>query len=253
MRRSGLLSLGLHLAVLAGLLLWFQHGGGSVGEIPDTLPAVELVMVEQKGAGPTAAPPVPVPVPQPNAEQDAAVEPLAPPPVPEAPPPAPVPPPPQVATAEPSEAVPLPPPPAAPAAPPSPAPPRPPQPPRRAAAPAAPAAAPEINLGGTDSETNAIALGPNVIPASLDAKYRNKEPVYPPDAVRHAQQGTVVVIAHVAPNGLAAGVDVALSSGYPSLDRAARDAVATWHFLPAVKDGRAIPFDMKLRVVFQLD
>jgi outer membrane biosynthesis protein TonB len=37
------------------------------------------------------------------------------------------------------------------------------------------------------------------------------------------------------------------------LDRAAREAVMDWHFLPAVQDGRAIPFDMKLRVVFQLE
>jgi len=126
--------------------------------------------------------------------------------------------------------------------------------PQHAAPPAPPAAAAlDINLGGTDSETNAIASGANIIPASQDTSYHNREPIYPPEAVRRAQQGAVIVVAHVTPDGLASGVDVLSSSGYVSLDRAAHDAVATWHFLPAVKDGQAIPFDMKLRVVFQLN
>ena len=43
------------------------------------------------------------------------------------------------------------------------------------------------------------------------------------------------------------------SSGFVLLDRAARDAVMGWHFLPAVQDGQPIPFDMTFRVVFQLD
>jgi protein TonB len=113
--------------------------------------------------------------------------------------------------------------------------------------------APEINLGGTNSETNAIVSGPSVIPASVDAAFRNKEPVYPPDAVRRAEQGAVVLLIRVSPLGLASGVDVLKSSGYRSLDRAARDAVTAWHFLPAVKDGQPIPFDMTLRVSFQLE
>ena len=63
--------------------------------------------------------------------------------------------------------------------------------------------APKINLGGTDSETNAIVTGPSVIPASVDAKFRNQEPVYPPEAVRRAEQGAVMLLIHVSPEGLA--------------------------------------------------
>jgi protein TonB len=114
--------------------------------------------------------------------------------------------------------------------------------------------APQIDLAGNDSETNAIVIaGPNVIPASIDAKSRNREPVYPLEAARRAEQGAVILLIHVSPDGLPAGVDVAQSSGYVLLDRAARDAVWGWHFLPAVRDGRPIPFDMQIRVVFQLD
>jgi protein TonB len=113
--------------------------------------------------------------------------------------------------------------------------------------------APEINLGGNDAETNAIVTGPQVIPAKVDAKFRNREPVYPPLAVLRAEQGAVTLLIHVSPDGLPAGVDIAQSSGFAMLDHAARDAVARWHFLPAVQDGQPIPFDMLFRVVFHLE
>jgi periplasmic protein TonB len=113
--------------------------------------------------------------------------------------------------------------------------------------------APEINLPGNNSETNAIVFGDHVIPASIDARSRNMEPVYPPEAVRRAEQGAVILLIHVSPEGLASSVDVLESSGHASLDRAARDAVTVWRFLPAVKDGRPIPFNMPLRVTFQLE
>jgi protein TonB len=112
--------------------------------------------------------------------------------------------------------------------------------------------APQISLGGND-ETDAIALGPHVIPASVDTKYHNREPDYPPDAARRAQQGAVILLIHVSPEGLPTGVDVEQTSGFVSLDRAARDAVVTWHFLPAIRDGTPVAFDMALRVVFHLE
>jgi protein TonB len=240
MRRFACISLGLHVALLVGLLAWFRHGGPVV-DAPDRQAAVELVMLENQGAGPTTAPPEPAP-------DLAASTPLEPP----EPPPAPPPPQPSD-TAEAEEALPLPPPP--PPAAPSPQPvqpsaqkPRPTAPPVRHAM-----QAPEINLGGTDSETNVIVTGANVIPASVDAGFRNKEPVYPPEAVRRAEQGAVILLIHVSPEGLASGVDVLKSSGHVLLDRAARDSVTAWHFLPAVKDGEPIPFDMTLRVSFQLE
>jgi protein TonB len=112
---------------------------------------------------------------------------------------------------------------------------------------------PEITLSGNDAETNAIVLGPQVIPARVDAKFRNREPVYPPLAALRAEQGAVTLLIHVSPDGLPTGVDIAQSSGFVLLDHAARDAVARWHFLPAVQDGQPIPFDMLFRVVFHLE
>lgn len=239
MRRFALISLVLHGALLVGLLAWFRHSPLPAAA-PDTQGAVELMLVENQGAGVTTAPVEPAPAaPQPATTA-------------EAPPPAPTPPPTPEDTAEADEALPLPPPqpppPPVPAAQPSPARPRPAEPPVQHAM-----QAPDINLGGTDSETNAIVSGDHVVPASVDTKFRNKEPVYTLEAVRRAEQGTVVLLIHVSPDGIAAGVDLLQGSGYVVLDRAARDAVAAWHFLPAVKDGQPIPFDMKLRVVFHLD
>jgi protein TonB len=111
--------------------------------------------------------------------------------------------------------------------------------------------APQISLGGSD-ETDAVALGPHVIPASVDAKYHNREPVYPADAAARAEQGAVILLIHVSPEGLPTAVDVEETSGFNSLDRAARNAVMSWHFLPAIQDGRPIAFDMAFRVVFHL-
>lgn len=227
LKLAAALSLGLHALLLAGFLLWFQRAPQPV-DATETSGAVELVMMEQKGTGPTVvrpepSPPVAVPTPSPQ-------------------PAPPVPPPPDAATAE--EALPLPTPPM----PPSASPVVPPEPPVEHAQ-----EAPEINLGGNNSETNAIVTGPNVIPASVDAKYHNQEPDYPSEAVRRAEQGAVTLLIHVSAEGLAREVDIEQSSGFMSLDNAARGAVMGWHFLPAVRDGQAIPFEMQLRVVFHLN
>jgi periplasmic protein TonB len=233
MRRFALISAGLHAALIAGFIAWFQHADPEA-DAPDTNGTVELVLLEQQGTGATTPPSVPAPEAATPAPE--AAEPAAPTPPPATP----------TDTAEAAEPLPLPPPP-----PPTPQPARPSPPRPHAAAP--PVQAPEINLGGNDSETNAIVSGDQVVPASLDAKFHNKEPVYPPDAVRRAEQGAVMLLIHVSADGLTAGVEVLQGSGYVVLDRAARDAVVAWHFLPAVKDGQPIPFDMKLRVVFHLD
>jgi periplasmic protein TonB len=226
LRLAGAISLSLHVALLAALLLWLRHPQPST-DVPPTPGAVELVLVEKQGATPTAPPEAaPSAVP-------------APPPQPEPPPP----PPSDTATAD--EALPLPPPPVPPPAAPSVQ--QPDTPPLQQAQ-----EAPQINLAG-NSDTNAIVSGPNVVPASIDDRSRNRPPVYPPEAVRRAEQGKVILLIHVSAEGLARGVDIAQSSGFVLLDNAAREAVARWHFLPAVQDGQPIPFDMALQVVFHLD
>ena len=110
--------------------------------------------------------------------------------------------------------------------------------------------APVFNLSGTDSESNAVALGGHILPAKPDDRFRNRPPVYPVEAERRKQRGTVVVIIHVSPNGLASGVDVLESSGVLVLDQAAIVAVRKWRFHPAMDNGRTVSFDMPFRFVF---
>ena len=66
------------------------------------------------------------------------------------------------------------------------------------------------------------------------------------------QEGTVVLMIHVSPEGLVTGVDIDQSSGYRMLDRSAQEAVQTWHFLPAIKGGEPVRFDMPMRIVFTM-
>jgi periplasmic protein TonB len=271
LRWAALISIALHAMALAFLLLTVHRHGKDAGQ---TQPMVELVMLEQQGQGQTTgkAPPVPDQTSKtppmapsvPSPPTPPPTPPVARPPAPPVPTPSPAPPPPQ----QPDQTVtlllpPPPPPPPQPqppqAPPPTPTPPRPPT-PMMAAAPPAPAPpapqaneAPHINLGGTDSLSNVLVRGTQVIPAGPDTKVHNKEPIYPLEAARRGEQGLVILLVHVAPDGTVAGIDIAQSSGFSLLDHAARDAVATWKFVPAVRNGQPIPSSIPLRIMFDLD
>ncbi|MGE0223349.1 MAG: energy transducer TonB [Acetobacteraceae bacterium] len=248
---AAVVSLALHL--VPGLVLLLRPIR-LPPERPQEPGRVELVMVEQKGAGERQdQQPQTQPEPQDQAQEtraepqqaqqqrpdlDAPEDPAIAQPVP----------PPAVQDA-PEEIVPPPPPPPPPAEPAS---------PRVMAARPVPAppqqpAVPEFNLGGTDSLSNAIALGTNIIPARPDDMMRNRPPVYPLEAARRGEQGTVVLNIHVSPQGTTLVADVVQSSGYPRLDRAAVDAVTGWHFLPAVRDGRPVPFELLMGFNFTFD
>ena len=112
---------------------------------------------------------------------------------------------------------------------------------------------PEVNLGGGDSLSNVLASGRAVLPARPDAHWHNREPVYPVAAARRGEQGAVILSIQVTPDGSVSSVEVARTSGFILLDRAAREAVETWHFLPAVREGKPIASSMPLRVLFQLN
>jgi len=48
-------------------------------------------------------------------------------------------------------------------------------------------------------------------------------------------------------------LEIAASSGHPILDAAAVQAVHSWHFAPARRFGRPIPYTVRLPVRFALD
>ena len=108
-----------------------------------------------------------------------------------------------------------------------------------------------FDLDGTDSLSYAQVSGDHIIPASPDDRFRNRPPAYPREAALRGEHGVVVLLIHVSDYGVATGADVAASSGYASLDQAALEAIRKWRFRPALKDGRAVPFDMPMRFIFE--
>jgi protein TonB len=260
LRIAILISVALHVMVLAAFVPILRRTPPAADK-PDKEAAVELLMVEQKGAGQTTVPPPTPPTPPSPPVAAATPQQAAPPPAPPAPVPPPAAPSPPARPLPPlpddADGEPVPKPPApAPTKPPAAqlaanAAPHPATPPPTPQAP--PAEVPVFNLGGTDSESNAIASGDQVIPASPDDKARNRPPIYPQEAAMLRQEGSVVVVIHVSPYGTTQGVDILQGSGHVLLDHAVLDAVRRWHFLPAVKDGQPVPFDMPMRFVFGLN
>jgi periplasmic protein TonB len=229
-----LVSVGFHAAAVIAVLL-LLHTGVPVADGPEKPTQVELVMEEHKGdPHPTAAPSQPAPqaanqpaekpkptkAPAPDETEQAAA------PVPDETPPE-----------QPAAETPVQPKAAAQA--------------KAAEPPPAEQPAPTISLQGTDSPSDAKAFGANVIPAAADAIFHNRPPEYPPDSAMNGEHGTVVVVIHVSPLGTALGVDLVRSSGYVLLDRAAREAVMHWRFLPAVKGGQPVPSDMVMGFDFE--
>lgn len=245
LRIAAAVSVAVHLAALLAVLL--LHRNAPAQPDPANQGAVELLMVEQKGADPSQAgqpappeaKPAPAPAeakPAPAAKPGAKAAPAEPPPPAVADQDGDEPMPPEKTEPEPAKAEPA----------------------KEAEKPAgAPPAEPPatkglvLSLEGTDSDTNAMVLDGRILPASPDDRFRNRPPPYPDDAAMRGEHGAVTVVIHVTPAGVASGADVVQSSGSVSLDRAAVTAVKRWRFHPAMKDGQQIPFDMAIRFDFE--
>jgi protein TonB len=136
-----------------------------------------------------------------------------------------------------------------------PAPPAPPATQQEAASPAPPSPSanpPQTNLGDALDIGNWQVTGPHVTPPAMDSTVRNVPPVYPAEAARAAEAGTVVLLVTVAPDGSAEKIEISSSSGYERLDRAAREAVSHWHFTPGQQDGIAVQSLYPVKINFAL-
>lgn len=146
------------------------------------------------------------------------------------------------------QAVPLPPPPA-------------PQPPRpeRLAAQAPPVPQPfaegvRLNAGSAalpDPSAGARALGA-VLPPSAAPGQRNAPPEYPAESRRRGEEGIVRLVLRVGPDGRVEAAEVAESSGFPALDRAAVEAARRWRYRPAMQAGIAVAGTLTTAVHFRL-
>ncbi|MBF0422932.1 MAG: energy transducer TonB [Magnetococcales bacterium] len=80
----------------------------------------------------------------------------------------------------------------------------------------------------------------------------NPRPVYPVQARRMGQEGTVILSVEVTADGGVARVSIRTSSGYESLDRAAVEAVTQWRFTPAQRHGRRVAATVGVPIRFRL-
>jgi len=78
-------------------------------------------------------------------------------------------------------------------------------------------------------------------------------PVYPAQALRTREQGTVLVLAHVDTSGQVSDARVVRRSGSPTLDRAAPNEVRRWKFAPALHDGQPIVASVEVPVSYRLE
>jgi protein TonB len=81
----------------------------------------------------------------------------------------------------------------------------------------------------------------------------NRAPVYPERALRHGEQGRVMLRVSVSADGTPIEVELAETSGHPSLDTAALAAVRQWRFSPAMQAGRPVAAIAEVPVRFRLD
>jgi protein TonB len=81
----------------------------------------------------------------------------------------------------------------------------------------------------------------------------NQAPTYPEIALRRREEGRVMLRVSVSADGRALAVEVAATSGYPSLDSAALSAVRQWRFIPATQAGSAVAAIADVPVRFRID
>ncbi|GLQ96749.1 energy transducer TonB [Dyella mobilis] len=97
--------------------------------------------------------------------------------------------------------------------------------------------------------TGPVTMAPGV--ASL--AYRSSPLRFPAQAIRQHAEGTVLLLVLVDENGKPLDVKIEHSSGYPVLDKSAREQVmAGWTFQPAQMDGHAVKAWARVPVNFAL-
>jgi periplasmic protein TonB len=102
----------------------------------------------------------------------------------------------------------------------------------------------------------AVAVPPQpalVSAPRFDADYLdNPAPAYPALSRRMGEHGRVLLRVHVTPEGSPAQIEVRESSGFERLDKAARDTVQRWRFVPAKQGDRGVAAWVLVPISFSL-
>ncbi len=105
--------------------------------------------------------------------------------------------------------------------------------------------------GGPVSARPPGALFPE--PDVPPVKVYSPGPEYPWKAKANNWEGLVVLKVEVLADGKIGAVQIETSSGYPILDNAAKQAVRTWRYKPALKNGVPVVCYVKVPVRFRLE
>jgi TonB family protein len=92
---------------------------------------------------------------------------------------------------------------------------------------------------------------PDITPPKWDAS-PHATPVYPKTARLHAEEGTANITITIREDGSVADPSVTTSTTFADLDEAALEAVKTWRYNPATKDGKPIAVRVGVFVKFSL-
>jgi protein TonB len=115
--------------------------------------------------------------------------------------------------------------------------------------PPAPAEVPSVEVAAA----RPVASGPLTPPRPIAGMATNRAPTYPEIALRRDEQGRVMLRVSVSADGTPLQVEVARTSGYPSLDAAALSAVRQWRFVPATQAGIAVAAIAEVPVRFRIE
>ena len=89
-----------------------------------------------------------------------------------------------------------------------------------------------------------------VIPSTELAAIDTPPPAYPPEAECNSEGGTTVLRVTIEKNGVPAQVAQAQGSGNDALDKAALEAVRTWTFRAATRNGQPVTHTITVPVTF---
>lgn len=128
--------------------------------------------------------------------------------------------------------------------------------------PVEPKTAPGPEVARVDLPTAPTSMGPTAPPMPQPVKevfsrapsfmQPPTAPRYPNLAKRRNQQGVVLLEVRLDERGQQRALQIVRSSGVESLDEAALEAVAAWHFRPETEDGRAVPSRVQIPIEFAL-
>ena len=105
---------------------------------------------------------------------------------------------------------------------------------------------------GAGAVKSASSLGGRIASGAIPQYGSNPLPVYPSLARKMGHEGVVLLAAEIRSDGRVGQLVVKKSSGFPTLDQSALDAVRRWKFIPAKWMGKAVSAWVDVPVKFRL-